>query len=107
MQMLRRLGFGLGAILGVLLQLNLAHAGIPPDHVETIEGTINYIHTSSNELVVNDMSYQINKDVVVKTFTGKTGRLSQLYPGKRIRMDVLLSGSGTKPAVIRTIYMLK
>jgi hypothetical protein len=103
----RQMGLVVAAILSLLLQFTLAHAEIPPDHQETLRGTVNSINASQNILIVNDMTYLIDKDLVVKTATGKIGRLAQLYPGKRIRMDVLYSGSGTRPPIIRTIYMLR
>ena len=103
----RRISFEFGVLMYVLLHFNLAYAAIPPDHMETKQGIINSIDTNRNILVVDDMSYIIENDLVVKTPTGKEGRLGLLYPGKRIRMDILYSGSGTKPAIIRTIYMLR
>jgi hypothetical protein len=103
----RRMTFSFGVAIYFLLHFNLTHAAVPPDHQVTIQGTINSIDTSHNILVVDDMSYIIGNDLIVKTPTGKEGRLGLLYPGKRIRMDIVYSGSGTKPAIIHTIYMLR
>lgn len=101
----------LGAAL--VLQLGLVSgfthaAGVDgPSVFQTKEGTIEEINVSKNTILVNDMGFFLAKDVVVKTASGKIGRFSQLYRGKRIKMDVeYVGGDGNRP-VIHTIYMLR
>lgn len=105
---MKKISLGLSLLMSILLLSNSVHAAGPATtQLLTLQGTINHINTSKNIIVVDDMSFLINKDLEVKTVAGNKGSLSSLYRGKRISMQVELNGQGDVGGTIYKIQMLK
>ena len=107
MMTVRRIYLGLAVILQLTLISNFTFAAQAGNSstLQTMQGKIDSIDVNKNRVIVDDMSYTIGSDVVVKTVAGNIGRLGQLYPGKRIRMEVEFRDS--QPGIIQTIYILR
>jgi hypothetical protein len=57
-------------------------------------------------MLLNDATYGIARDVVVKNAKGKSVKLHSLYPGKRVRILVRWSGAGSSRPMIQEITVL-
>jgi hypothetical protein len=109
MSTMRRLCITIISSLALLAIGNTSFAEHPAmtGSLQIIEGTINNIDTRENMLLVNDAGYYLAKDLVIKNVAGNPSRLSALYRGKRIRMEVEFSSGSGKPGTIHTIYMMR
>jgi len=106
---LSRLSWVIVMLLSFALMNNPVSAAPPTANtgMQYMQGKIDHIDTSRNVLVVDDMSYAIATDVSVVTAAGHTGRMSSLYPGKRVRLLVQFHDTGNTIGTIHKIYLLR
>jgi len=97
----------LSVITGLLLLANVANAETPSDYTDNKTGVVTSVNYTDRILNMDDDFYAIAKDVVVMDSKGQPIRLSAVYRGRKVRMEVRYSGSGPATPVIQTIYIMK
>jgi len=97
----------LGIFAGLMMLAGMASAEVPPDYTVTTTGTIMAVNFFEHTMLVDDATYGIAEDVVVKNVKGRLLKLNSLYPGKRVRMVVRWSGAGRSRPVIQEIDVLR
>ncbi|MBI1424661.1 MAG: hypothetical protein GC149_14540 [Gammaproteobacteria bacterium] len=84
---------------------NAAQPTTPLAPLQSRQGVIDLI--DGNIILVNDRGYYLANNVVVKTSSGKIGRLGQLFRGRSIKMDVEYPESNGNHPIVHTIYILR
>jgi uncharacterized lipoprotein YajG len=93
----------LGIAAGLLILAGAANAGVPQDYTVPTTGTIMAIDFFKHTMLVDDATYGIADNVVVKNAKGRLLKLHSLYPGLRVRMLVRWSGAGKSMPMIQEI----
>lgn len=105
----KRLRYAIAILLNLILISSYVSAAEQAANsgLKIMQGKVNHIISSRNQLVVDDMSYALASDVRVVTPAGHKGRIESLYPGKRVRILVDFNGNGNIVGTIHKIYMLR
>lgn len=107
MTMFRTAYFSIALVMSMLLAIGPVKAEQVGPEILTMHGTVQYIDNSNHQLVVDDRTLNVARDVVVISQYGKATNLSALYPGKQIRMLVEYPPEGSAAGTIRKIELLR